>query len=137
MNLYFKKISIFVMLFSILSCSEDLSNESELLPLVPDSQDESAGEWENVMGIDYLSLVELGSPDGIESDVYRAELENLASITKNRTEDQESKIKYWKAGGVVRWNQILRDLVGKYNVAPPCRWWARSDAPLCQSSLCG
>ncbi|MFX5514253.1 hypothetical protein ABTD48_19875, partial [Acinetobacter baumannii] len=37
---------------------------------------------------------------------------------KNITSDQKDKIKYWSAGGVLRWNEILRGLVAKYNIPP-------------------
>ena len=30
----------------------------------------------------------------------------------------QSQINYWSAGGVLRWNEIMRDLVAKYNLAP-------------------
>ncbi len=102
----------------LLSCSEDIPDIAELQPLIPISQDVDAGNWKNVMDIDYLSQLEMPVPENTDSEVYRAELDSLVTITKERTREQEKKITYWGAGGVIRWNQILRDLVSKYNVAP-------------------
>lgn len=102
----------------IFSCSEDIPDFIELEPTFPVSQDDGAGNWNNVMGIDYLSPLKLSTPESTDSEIYQAELESLIGITKERTREQEGKITYWSAGGVIRWNQILRDLVSKYNVAP-------------------
>jgi hypothetical protein len=113
-----KKILSCVSLAMLFSCSEDIPDLVELQPFIPVSQDDGAGNWNYVMDIDYLSQLELPVPESTDSEVYRAELESLITITKERTSEQEGKITYWGAGGVIRWNRILRDLVSKYNVAP-------------------
>ncbi len=114
----FKIILPLIVLATLFSCSEDIPDMVELQPLVSASQDGDAGSWKSVMGIDYLSELEMPVAESTDSEAYRAELERLVKITKERTSAQEGKIKYWGAGGVIRWNQIMRDLVGKYNVAP-------------------
>jgi len=114
----FKLILPYIALTVLFSCSEDITETVELQPLVPLSQDDTAGSWKNVMGIDYLSQLEMPAPENTASEAYQAELEHLITIAKGRTSEQEDRITYWSAGGVIRWNQILRDLVSKYNVAP-------------------
>ncbi len=113
-----KKILSLISLAILFSCSEDIPDFAVLEPTIPVSQDDGAGNWNNVMGIDYLSQSELPAPESTDSEVYQAELASLIAFTKERTGEQERKIIYWGAGGVIRWNQILRDLVSKYNVAP-------------------
>src|SRR6476660_5017625 len=34
------------------------------------------------------------------------------------TDAQEAQMKYWSAGGVLRWNEIMRGLVAKHNLPP-------------------
>ncbi|MGB6152847.1 MAG: phosphatase PAP2 family protein [Pricia sp.] len=114
----FKRILLFLSLTVFFSCSEDIPEEVELSPLVPVSQDDAAGNWKNVMGIDYLSQLEMPVPESTDSEVYGAELERLVTMTKGRTGAQENSINFWGAGGVIRWNRVLRDLVSKYNVTP-------------------
>ncbi|MEO6347970.1 MAG: phosphatase PAP2 family protein [Aquaticitalea sp.] len=113
-----KPILTFVLLIVCLSCSEDVPDMLELQPLVPLSQDDTAGNWRNVLGVDYLSQLDLPVPENTDSEAYQLELEHLSQITKERTRAQEERINYWAAGGVIRWNQVLRALVSKYNVAP-------------------
>ncbi|WP_422349528.1 phosphatase PAP2 family protein [Flagellimonas sp.] len=110
-----------IICFSILflSCEEDIPELSELT--VPDavSLDADAGDWAYVLESDYLNDLSLAGPATVDSDAYQGELEELAAATARRTADQEIKVRYWGAGGVLRWNRILRDLVAKYNIAPP------------------
>lgn len=114
----FKLILPFSILWLFISCTEDIPEEVQLLPVIPVSQDANARNWNNVMGIDYLAQLELSAPESIDSEAYKTELETLVAITTERTLTQEGNIDYWGAGGVIRWNGILRDLVSKYNVAP-------------------
>ena len=37
------------------------------------------------------------------------------------TSTQRQRIDYWAGGGVLRWNQIVRGLVAKYNLPPAPR----------------
>ncbi len=50
--------------------------------------------------------------------MYTADLIEIKSLQKNLNKDQENSIKYWAAGGVLRWNEIMRGLVAKYNLPP-------------------
>lgn len=109
----------FCLAFSFLSCEEDIPEMAELPVPSAVSLDVNAGEWQNVMNVDYLMEVSLPAPADVDSDVYMEELEELVAITEKRNPEQEKKVRYWAAGGVLRWNRILRELVAKYNVAPP------------------
>lgn len=104
---------------SLLSCEEDIPEMAELPVPNAVSSDADAGDWQNVMEVDYLTEISLPAPADVDSDAYQSELEQLVAITEKRTPEQENKLHYWAAGGVLRWNRILRDLVAMYNVAPP------------------
>lgn len=81
--------------------------------------DTDAGDWQHVMEVDYLSEISLSAPDDVDSDAYRAELGLLAAIIEKMNPEQEKRASYWASGGVLRWNQICRELVAKYNIALP------------------
>ena len=49
---------------------------------------------------------------------YVAELNEIKGLQKNLSKEQDENIKYWAAGGVLRWNEIMRELVAKYNLPP-------------------
>jgi len=107
-----------LLLFYTLSCQEDIP-EAERLPLLQAaSLDAEAADWKTVLSADYLNELALEAPDPINSSTYQDELQELVNLTQARTNAQEDAFRFWAAGGVVRWNQIARDLVAKYNVAP-------------------
>ena len=39
-------------------------------------------------------------------------------MQQNLTGEQKNEIKYWSAGAVLRWNEIMRELVAKHNLPP-------------------
>jgi len=49
---------------------------------------------------------------------YVAELDAIKASQANLTSSQRKAIAYWSGGGVMRWNQILRELVARYNLPP-------------------
>ena len=63
-------------------------------------------------------LLPLATPDAVTTPNYLADLNEIKSYQKNLTDDQKAIIKYWSAGSVLRWNEILRDLVSKHNLPP-------------------
>jgi membrane-associated phospholipid phosphatase len=119
MKFNFKNTVVFCFALLFLSCEEDIPEMAELPVPNSISLDAQAGEWQNVMEVDYLTEISLPAVADVDSDAYRAELEQLVAITENRTPEQERKVLFWASGGILRWNRILRELVVKYNVAPP------------------
>ena len=61
------------------------------------------------------------APTAVTSAAYAAELEAIKSSQANLTDAQRTAITYWSGGGVMRWNQILRELVARYNLPPAPR----------------
>ena len=57
-------------------------------------------------------------PAATTSAAYLAEIAALKDAQSKLTKSQRGIIEYWSAGGVLRWNQILRELVAKYNLPP-------------------
>jgi hypothetical protein len=104
------------LLFS--SCQKEVSDRTANLPAtLPANQDLTAGNWQMVLLSRPDSFV-VGAPVPTTSPLYLADLIEIKSLQKNLNKDQENSIKYWAAGGVLRWNEILRGLVAKYNLPP-------------------
>ncbi len=114
------KIQLFLYgLLLVTACQEDLPVEESLPVQFPISQDEDAGDWKTVMDYDYVTNSLVPVAEDISSESYTAELKNLVALSNARNFQQQSRVDFWGAGGVLRWNQLLRTLVAKYNVAPP------------------
>jgi membrane-associated phospholipid phosphatase len=121
-----KKVRPFKILFATLaffsfslmqSCEEDIPSLKPLPILAPTQVDETAGTWKTVLNINAAAIT-LPAPETASSTAYQAELAELVTLTSNRTSAQINAANYWAAGAVVRWNEIARALVTKYNVAP-------------------
>jgi hypothetical protein len=99
-------------------CNKGISNRTANAPAISaDNIDLNAGTWKPV----YLSRTDsfaVAAPAATNSTAYVADLNEIKSLQQNMSKDQENSIKYWAAGGVLRWNEIMRNLVAKYNLPP-------------------
>src|SRR6266446_2301129 len=90
----------------------------EVLPaLDPSSLDPAAGSWRMIL-LTGQTQIEVPAPEPVTSAAYVAELDTIKTNQANLTADQRKAIAYWSGGGVMRWNQILRELVARYNLPP-------------------
>ncbi|HEY3403982.1 MAG TPA: phosphatase PAP2 family protein [Ohtaekwangia sp.] len=129
-------VSACLLTFVVASCNKDIEMLEELKPLQPTDIDEDAENWASVNNdatdVTLAKIItaaetapkifdpasDLASVQNVESDAYKAELTAIVDLQKNLTGAQKKAIEYWSAGGVMRWNQILRGLVAKYNLPP-------------------
>ena len=49
---------------------------------------------------------------------YVAELNEIKAYQRDLSDEQKEIIKFWSAGAVLRWNEILRELVARHNLPP-------------------
>ncbi len=99
-------------------CQKEPSSRVDFYPsLSPDKLDTQAGSWLPIL---------LSSPDEVECEIplltvspdYKLELVEIKSWQAKLTDNDRELIKYWSAGTVLRWNEIMRELVAKYNLPP-------------------
>jgi PAP2 superfamily len=104
------------------SCNEIDGNE-DLRPLIPSDIDANAGTWALIPSGPMTSIdqIPLATPSSATSDSYKAELAAIRDIQSKLNGTNTDAIEYWNDGGVLRWNQIMRGLVAKYNLAPAPR----------------
>lgn len=118
-----KKIYTYIALVScltssLLSCNKDIvETNSDFPSLAPSNNDVSAANWKPLI-IQSASDFELPAPEETNSAGYKAELTELKSASSNLSNEQIQVINYWKVGSVLRWNEIMRELVAKHNLAP-------------------
>jgi hypothetical protein len=111
---------LFILLLCVLlaGCSKNIDDRSEAFPeLAPQNIDLAAGTWKPIL-LSTADEVALPAPAATNTPAYLAELNEIKSWQKSLTQEQKSSIKYWGAGGVLRWNEIMRSLVAKYNLPP-------------------
>lgn len=100
------------------ACNKSVSNRTADLPaLSPANEDLNAGSWKPVL-LSRPDTFAVPAPVATSSPLYLADLFEIKAYQAHLSGDQQDKIKYWSAGGVLRWNEILRGLVAKYNLPP-------------------
>jgi hypothetical protein len=101
-------------------CDNAVGPSEELSPLDPASLDAAAGTWRMIVltAPDQLSVA---PPVAVTDPAYLAELDAIKAAQATLTEEQRRAIAYWSGGGVLRWNQVLRGLVARFNLPPAPR----------------
>ncbi|HZE85286.1 MAG TPA: PA-phosphatase, partial [Puia sp.] len=114
-RIYFAAILVTLVMAA---CNKSVSDRTADLPaLKPTSLDLNAGSWKPVL-LTRPDTFAVAAPAATNSPAYLADLFEIKAYQKNLSGGDMDKIKYWSAGGVLRWNEIMRSLVAKYNVPP-------------------
>ncbi|MEO3406037.1 phosphatase PAP2 family protein [Mucilaginibacter sp. CAU 1740] len=103
---------------ALTSCKKDIIDRTALYPaLAPSSLDLTADTWKPVLISDFNAFT-VAAPDAVTSPAYVADLNEIKAYQRNLSDAQQKVIQYWSAGSVLRWNEILRELVAKHNLPP-------------------
>jgi hypothetical protein len=116
-----KKIAtLFIALMVFVSACKEVPLDQELKTLVPASLDEDAGTWTPILltSNNQIPLSATIIPPDEGTPARTAELDAIKTIQANLTDQQREAIEFWSAGGVLRWNEILRELVAEFNLPP-------------------
>ncbi|MBC7921498.1 MAG: phosphatase PAP2 family protein [Ferruginibacter sp.] len=105
----------------VLSGCEKKLIEPEYTPdypaLRPPDNDVTGGTWKQVL-LGSPAEITVPEPAATNSAAYQQEVQILKTAAAERTDEQTKAVVYWSSGGALRWNEIARQLVTKYNVAP-------------------
>src|SRR5207245_10024973 len=97
-----------------------MTSAEGLRPLEMGSLDSNAGScW--MIGLSGPTQCAVAAPAAETSAAYAVELAAIKTAQANLTAAQRSSIAYWAGGGVLRWNQIERELVARFNLPPAPR----------------
>lgn len=101
------------------SCNKsDINDRTHQFPaLQPASMDFNAGTWQPIL---LTSADEFAVPAPVVTTApgYVAELNEIKAYQRDLSDEQKELIKFWSAGAVLRWNEILRELVARHNLPP-------------------
>lgn len=108
-------LSILFISMIAFACSKEVE-QAYIKPLEPSSIEPNAGNWKMYLGqpSDYT----IPAPKETTSAEYKAELEDAKKVVANLTATQKSALTYWQVGSVGRWNEVARELIARYNLAP-------------------
>ena len=111
-------VAVFIALaFASSSCSKDIP-PTDVLPVVtPANTDANAGSWKMIV-LTGPTQIPVTAPAPINDPTYTAELANIKSAQASITDVQNTAITYWSSGGVLRWNEIMRELVARSDLPP-------------------
>jgi hypothetical protein len=79
--------------------------------------DSSAGTWQMIV-LSGPTQIAVAAPLQVASLDYQNELNAIKNAQSRLTKGQKRAIDYWSRGGVLRWNEILLELVARANVPP-------------------
>lgn len=103
---------------TFLSCNKEIEGRTENAPaLAPANIDLNAGQWVPVL-LTSPTEFPVAAPIATNTPEYIAQVNEIKSWQKDLTSQEKAIVKYWSAGAVLRWNEILRELVAKYNLPP-------------------
>jgi hypothetical protein len=101
-------------------CDKSVSPSEVLPPLQPSTVEPTAGNWRMIL-LTGPTQFAVTAPAAVTTAAYAAELATIKTAQANVSSAQRDAIAYWSGGGVMRWNQIVRELVARYNLPPAPR----------------
>ncbi|MDQ3394598.1 MAG: phosphatase PAP2 family protein [Bacteroidota bacterium] len=117
LKLFLYIITFFVIVSLPTACNKDIVMLEHLVPLEPIDSDANARTWTPIL-LTSNDQILVPVPEDINSVAYKTELETIKNVQANLNEEQKRAIEYWSGGGVLRWNQIMRELVARFNLPP-------------------
>jgi PAP2 superfamily len=100
------------------SCSKDIKETSQEFPaLQPASPDANAGTWKPIL-LSGPTEFSVAAPIAVSAPDYIVQVNEIKSFQANITYAERKSVNYWSAGAVLRWNELMRELVAKHNRPP-------------------
>ena len=101
-------------------CDNSVQPSAPLPPLEISNVDQGAASWQ-MIELTGPTQFTVAAPVATTTPAYLAELEAIKGAQRNLTAAQRAAVAYWSGGGVLRWNEIMRELVARYNLPPAPR----------------
>jgi hypothetical protein len=102
----------------VVACSKEIVGTTDnASALQPANIDVNAGTWKPILLSGPTDIV-VATPVPTNTPDYIAQINEIKSYQANISNDEKKLVAYWSAGAVLRWNEILRELVVKHNLPP-------------------
>ena len=109
---------IFATAMFVVSCNKNIEGRTDdTHALQPANIDLNAGAWRPVL-LTGPTEFPVAAPIATTTPDYIAQVNEIKTWQANLTSSEKRIVKYWSAGAVLRWNEIMRELVAKHNLAP-------------------
>ena len=117
--MFFPFTVIFAAMITILvACNKNIESRTDnTQALQPANIDLNAGVWKPIL-LTAPTEFAVAAPGATNTPDYIAQVNEIKTWQANLSADEKRIVKYWSAGAVLRWNEILRELVAKHNLAP-------------------
>lgn len=117
-----KYFSIFILLFvcatvAWFSCEKDIATQLEFSHYEFSGTDVNGGSWKPLL-LNSPDQIGIPLPQPTQSTSYLNELADVKAAASQLSSEQRAAIEYWGNNGLVRWNEIARELAAKYNLPP-------------------
>lgn len=115
-----KKIfyTLLVSLPLLAACTKDIEElTANVAALNPQNADANAGTWQPLV-LAAPNEIPLAAPIAATDAAFLTQVLEIKNRQAKLTSEQRNQIAYWGAGAVFRWNEIARNLISKYNLAP-------------------
>ena len=100
------------------SCSKSIDEANMSYPMInPTRTDANAGTWKPIL-LTAANEFPVAAPIATTSPDYIIQLNEIKSFQNNITPEKQKLVEYWGAGAVLRWNEIMRELVALHNLPP-------------------
>ena len=114
-------LAVLAVAIPVASCDKSIVEPSASLPPVEAaSVDANAGTWKMIV-LTGPDQVVVPDPAPVSSAAYAAELQAVKTAQASMTDAQRANARYWTGAGVLRWNEIERELVARFNLPPAPR----------------
>jgi membrane-associated phospholipid phosphatase len=110
-------LTVLTLLLTGVSCDKGIAPAETLPPLTPASADANAGSWQMIV-LTGPTQIAVPAPVPSTDPSYQSELALIKSSQEKLTDEQKAVIAEWSGSGVLRWNQILRELVARADLPP-------------------
>ena len=118
-KIFFSSLTIFAAtILTFVACNKDVESRTDnITALNPANIDLNAGTWRPVL-LTGPTEFSVPAPAATTSPDYIAQINEIKTWQAEFTDEEKRIVKYWSAGAVLRWNEILRELVAKHNLPP-------------------
>ncbi|MBL0153721.1 MAG: phosphatase PAP2 family protein [Chitinophagaceae bacterium] len=117
-KIFILTLSLASALLLVISCNKDVEGRTDNTPaLNPANVDINAGTWKPVLLTGPTEFT-VAAPVATTTPDYIAQVNEIKTWQADLTKEEKDLVKYWSAGAVLRWNEILRELVAKHNLPP-------------------
>lgn len=114
---FIPRVMVFALTLMGAGCNKDITTVQSLPPFTPATTDANAASWQMIVltGPEQFTVP---APAPVTDAGYQAELASIESSQAQLTDAQRKSIDYWSGGGVLRWNEIMRELVARADLPP-------------------